>query len=105
MLNYEGDTARPETPCCDVCEKEADARLREEPSLIDFFRRNKRAYTIDDAARVLARAGNIRWSEGDAGRCTGRLVGEGKLKKLKSFFWDIFWKDKLTLGSAGETFR
>jgi ATP-dependent DNA helicase RecQ len=96
MLNYEGDTASPEALCCDVCEKEADARPREETSLIDFFRRNKRAYTINEAAAVLARAENIRWSEEDAGRCAGRLVRDGKLKKPKNIFWNVFWKDKLT---------
>jgi ATP-dependent DNA helicase RecQ len=96
MLNYEGDTDSPETLCCDVCEGEAGARPREELSLIDFFRRNKRAYTINEAAGILARAENIRWSEEDAGRCAGHLVREGKLKKPKSIFWKIFWKDKLT---------
>ena len=96
MLNYEGDTDSPETLCCDVCEGEADARLREELSLLDFFRRNKRAYTINEAAGILAQAENIRWSEEDAGRCVGRLVRDGKLKKPKNIFWKIFRKDKLT---------
>ncbi|MDR2051847.1 MAG: RecQ family ATP-dependent DNA helicase [Treponema sp.] len=96
MLNYEGDTASPETLCCDVCEKEADAHLREEASLLDFFRRNKRAYTINEAAGILARAENIRWSKEDAGQCVRHLAGGGKLKKPKNIFWRIFWKDKLT---------
>jgi ATP-dependent DNA helicase RecQ len=97
MLNYEGDTDSPETLCCDVCEKEADPRLREESGLIDFFCRNKRAYTINEAAGILARAENIRWSEEDAGRCAGCLIRDGKLKKPKNIFWNILWKDKLTL--------
>jgi ATP-dependent DNA helicase RecQ len=97
MLNYEGDTGSPETLCCDVCEKAAGTRLREESSLIEFFRRNKRAYTIGEAAAVLSRAENIHWSTEDAGHCAGRLVREGKVKSPKNIFWNVFWKDKLTL--------
>jgi ATP-dependent DNA helicase RecQ len=104
MLNYEGDTGSPEALCCDVCERAADTRLREESGLIDFFRRNRRAYTVDEAARILARAENIRWSEEDAAHCAGRLVRDGKLKKPKNVFWNIFWKGKLTPSrSSGET--
>jgi ATP-dependent DNA helicase RecQ len=104
MLNYEGDTARPETSCCDVCEQEAVTTLREETSLAGFFRRNKRAYTLSEAARILEQAENIRWSGEDAGRCVGRLLGDGKLKKPKNIFWNIFWKDKLTLPRPARRF-
>jgi ATP-dependent DNA helicase RecQ len=97
MLNYEGDTARPETLCCDVCGGDAGTMLREEASMAGFFRRNRRAYTVNEAAGVLERAENIRWSGEDAGRCVARLLKDGKLKKPKNILWKIFWKDKITL--------
>jgi ATP-dependent DNA helicase RecQ len=93
LLHYEGDNDNPESSCCDVCEKQAGADLREEASLRDFFRRNKRAYTLDEAVRVLARAENVRWSAEDAERSVIHLIKTGKLKKLNSFFW----KNKITV--------
>jgi ATP-dependent DNA helicase RecQ len=93
LLNYQGGGESPESFCCDVCEGEAGAELREEASLTDFFRKNKRAYTIDEAAAVLARAENIRWTEEDIKRCIRFLTGEGKLKKLGG----IFWKNRITV--------
>jgi ATP-dependent DNA helicase RecQ len=92
MLDYQGSADSPEEPCCDVCEGQAAATLREEPSLLDFFRRNKRVYTRDEAVRVLARAENIRWSEEDAGEAIKLLIGSGKLKVMK----DPAWKNKIT---------
>jgi ATP-dependent DNA helicase RecQ len=94
LLNYQGESESPQSPCCDVCQGEARAELREEPSLVDFFRKNKRAYTIDEAADVLSRAENIRWSGEDVKRCIRFLIGEGKLKKLPP----IFWKNSITVG-------
>ncbi|MDR0449641.1 MAG: RecQ family ATP-dependent DNA helicase [Treponema sp.] len=96
LLDYQGSAESPQSPCCDVCEKEARPELREEASLAGFFRRNKRAYTIDEAAAVLSRAENIRWSGEEARRCISFLIGEGKLKKLGG----IFWKNKITLGPS-----
>jgi ATP-dependent DNA helicase RecQ len=96
LLNYEGGGESPESPCCDVCEGEARVELREEPSLVDFFRKNKRAYTVNEAADVLSRAENIRWSGEDIKHCISFLIGEGKLKKLNN----IFWKDRITVQKA-----
>jgi ATP-dependent DNA helicase RecQ len=95
LLNYEGDSESPETQCCDVCENRSDTRLREEASLLDFFRRNKRAFTIDEAARVLSREETLRWSEEDAKRAINYLVKNKKLKILKG----IFWRNKLSPSS------
>jgi ATP-dependent DNA helicase RecQ len=93
MLNYEANTESPESRCCDVCEKQARAVMREEASLLDFFRRNKRAYTVDEAAHVLAQAENIRWSEEDARLSINHLIIKNKkLKKAKS----PLWRNKLT---------
>jgi ATP-dependent DNA helicase RecQ len=93
LLNYQGDSESPQSPCCDVCQGEAGAALREEPSLMDFFRKNRRVYTLDEAAGALARAENIRWSGEDIRRCISFLIGEGKLKKLPR----IFWKNRITV--------
>jgi ATP-dependent DNA helicase RecQ len=92
LLNYEGIHESPETLCCDVCEKEAKAVPREEASLIDFFRRNKRCYNINEAAHVLTCSENILWSEEDAKYAVNHLIRNGKLKRLKS----VFWKNKIT---------
>ncbi|MDR1637168.1 MAG: RecQ family ATP-dependent DNA helicase [Treponema sp.] len=98
MLDYQGESESPESPCCDVCEGEAGAELREEPSLTGFFRKNKRAYTLDEAADLLSRAENIRWSGEDVKRCIGFLIREGKLKKLPR----IFWKNRITVPGRPE---
>ncbi|MCL2373699.1 MAG: RecQ family ATP-dependent DNA helicase [Treponema sp.] len=94
LLDYEGETDSPETKCCDVCEKEASDGLREEHSLREFFRRNKRSHTANEAARILARAQNIRCSEEDASEAIHYLIKTGALKKLKN----PLWKNKITLG-------
>jgi ATP-dependent DNA helicase RecQ len=87
LLDYQGELDSPGSACCDVCEKEASIGLREEYSLVDFFHRNKRAYTAGEAARVLARAQNISWSEEEAGKAISYLVKTGKLKKMKKPLW------------------
>ena len=92
LLDYEGEKDSPGTRCCDVCEKEALAGLREEQSMRDFFRRNRRSYTAGDAARVLARAQNIRWSEEDAAEVINYLLKTGRIKKMKN----PLWKNKIT---------
>ncbi|MDR2370325.1 MAG: RecQ family ATP-dependent DNA helicase [Treponema sp.] len=97
LLNYEGDSESPGTLCCDVCENCSDPGLREEASVLDFFRRNKRSLTINEAARILGREEKLRWSEEDAKRVVNYLLGIGKLKKLKGFFW----KDRISLPHGG----
>jgi hypothetical protein len=76
-----------------VCEKQASAALREERSIYDFFRRNKRGYTTTEAAHVLAEAQNIRCSEDDASELINYFVKVGRLKRLKN----PLWKNKLTV--------
>jgi len=93
LLNYEGEKDSPGVSCCDVCDKESRAELREENVLVDFFRRNRRSYTACEASKVLARAENIRWSEEDAGDSINYLVKVGKLKKSGN----PFWKKKITI--------
>jgi ATP-dependent DNA helicase RecQ len=93
LLDYEGNDESPGALCCDVCENLADSRLREEARVVEFFRRNKRTYRINEAARVLSQAENIRWPEEDAKYAINYLLGAKKLKKLNN----IFWKNRVTI--------
>jgi len=86
MLDFDGNGAEnggesPETQCCDVCDHEASAALREESSVMDFFRRNKRCYSKIEAAGILAQSKNHFWSEKDAKQTIDHLLAEGRLKK------------------------
>jgi len=97
LLNYEGDGGKPEKFCCDVCSGEDASNspcteLREEQSLEDFFRRNRRAYTINEAARKLAQAETVHWSEEEAKEAIRALIQKGTLAKAKG----PLWKDKIT---------
>jgi ATP-dependent DNA helicase RecQ len=87
MLDYDNGGECPETQCCDVCEQQASATLREESSIVDFFRRNKRRYTPTEAASVLAQADTLRWSEKEAKLVIDHLMRGGKLKKAGNFLW------------------
>jgi ATP-dependent DNA helicase RecQ len=101
LLNYESAGDRPEKNCCDVCDTAAGtpagnaAALREEPALLDFFRRNRRAFTLNEAARILSEAENIRWSVEEAKQAVRELVG---LRKLR-ISGNPFWKNKLEVRS------
>ena len=77
----------PGSNCCDVCEKNACPGLREEKSLIEFFKRNRRSYSIGEAVKVLARGENIGWSEEEAREAVTYLVRTGKLKQSRNPLW------------------
>ena len=93
LLDYEGEKDSPGSSCCDVCDNSSHTELREEYSLLDFLCRNKRSYTADEAAGVLSRSENIRWSEDDAGEAIDELIRMGKIKKARN----PLWKNKLTI--------
>jgi len=96
LLNYDSGGEVPEHQCCDICQPENDKVkncLYEEPSVMEFFRRYKRCFTIEQAASVLAAGKTIRWSEEEASRVLGHLLKSKKLRRLRLFPW----KDKLTL--------
>jgi ATP-dependent DNA helicase RecQ len=95
LLDYEGERDSPGSSCCDVCDDQPDTRLREEHSLLDFFRRNKRCYSSAEAAKVLARSENIFWSEEDAGEAIDYLVKTGKIGRANN----LLWKNRLTVVS------
>jgi ATP-dependent DNA helicase RecQ len=94
MLDFNANGEVPEKNCCDVCEHEAGTELRETPSVLEFFRKNKRRFTQDKAASVLTAGESVRWSQEEANMVINHLLKEGKLKRLKFFLW----KDKLTMG-------
>ena len=97
LLNYESDGEVPEDLCCDVCCPEQNSQnsgnLREELSILNFFRKNKRRFTQAEASTVLAASETIRWSEEEVSRVISYMIKTGKLKRKKYFPW----KDKITV--------
>jgi ATP-dependent DNA helicase RecQ len=92
LLDHEESSpAKPEDRCCDVCSGESSPLLREERSLTDFFRRNRRCYTLEEAAVVLAGAETVNWSEDEAKEAVRALLQKKALKELE----DPFWKHKI----------
>jgi ATP-dependent DNA helicase RecQ len=92
LLNFDGNGAEtggesPETQCCDVCEHEASAMLREESSVLKFFRANKRCYTLNEAANILAESKSHFWSEEEARRTINHLLSANKIKELRNPLW------------------
>ena len=94
LLNYEGGGEKPPGECCDVCAERAQAELREEAPLSEFFRRNRRCYTLEEASLILAAAGggaphavDTLWTQAEAGLAVGALVKMGRLRKAKFFPW------------------
>jgi len=93
LLDYDGERDSPGSSCCDVCGGQSLTRLREEDSLLDFFRRNKRCYSRTEAAKALARSENIRWSEEEAAEAIDYLVKAGKIGRVNN----LLWKNKLAI--------
>ena len=99
LLDYNANGEVPEKNCCDVCHPKGSsyptdsAGLREETSVINFFRKNKRRFTFEEAVAALTAGATIRWSEKEAAAAAGYFLKTGKLKTLKYFPW----KNKITL--------
>ena len=87
LLDYKGDGGKPESECCDVCGGSAKAALREEESVVAFFRKNRRAYTMDEAASVLTGMALPRWTEEDVKKTILHLIGAERLKRISRFPW------------------
>jgi len=92
MLDFDGNGAdkggeSPETQCCDVCEHQASAALREESSVLNFFRKNKRCYSLNVAANKLAQSKSHFWSEEDAKQTINYFLAVGRLKESKNPLW------------------
>jgi len=93
LLNYDSGGEVPEKFCCDVCENKASAALREEMTVLNFFKKNKRRYTQERAAEILAAGKSLCWQEEEASEVIDHLIKNGKIKKYKRFPW----KNKLTV--------
>jgi ATP-dependent DNA helicase RecQ len=91
LLDYEGSGDIPEL-CCDVCEGQAHPYLREEKSVTGFIAAARRAYTVSEAARLLAASEQLRWSEEDAKLTVKELVKMNTLRILRN----PLWKNRLT---------
>jgi ATP-dependent DNA helicase RecQ len=93
MLNYEGENTKPEGECCDVCAGTARPALREEAPLLDFFRRNKRAFNLEEAGSALSDGQKTVWTQDDAKTAIRHLIRTGKIHRIRSYLW----KDKLSV--------
>jgi len=93
LLNYDSGGEVPEKLCCDVCEKKASDTLREETTVLSFLQKNKRRYTPEKAAGVLAMSEPLHWQEEEATAVINYLIKTGKIKKYKRFPW----KNKITI--------
>jgi ATP-dependent DNA helicase RecQ len=87
LLDYDSAGDSPETACCDVCENTASDKLREEESIINFFKKNHRCYTLNEATQILAQEENINISENEARQVIEKLISMNTLRKLKGFLW------------------
>lgn len=95
LLDYEGIRDHLESDCCDVCEGTAAHTLREEPGLIRFFKRNRRRYTLTEAAYRLSQTERFKWSREDAQNAIQYLMKNNTLRKSSNFLW----KGTLTINS------
>ena len=83
---------------CDVCRGGASDEYREKQSLINFIRRNRRRYNMQEASAILAENAPRGWSEGDFRNALKVLASEGSLGVSKH----VFWKGCLVLGKANQ---
>jgi ATP-dependent DNA helicase RecQ len=96
LLNYEGSGEKPPENCCDICEGRARAEPREETGLLQFFKRNRRAYSPEEAAAFLGDLEQFGWSSGEVKLVLDELIRLEKLRIMKN----PLWKGKITLPSA-----
>jgi ATP-dependent DNA helicase RecQ len=101
MLNYDSGGEVPEAHCCDVCEAHTgdaagEPSLREVKTVMDFFNNNKRRFTMEKAASVLAESESIRWSEEEAMAVISYLLKTDQIRKANP----LLWKSRLTPSSA-----
>ncbi|MCL2808464.1 MAG: RecQ family ATP-dependent DNA helicase [Treponema sp.] len=93
LLNFDGGKEVPQENCCDVCMQKASVLLREEESVMEFFRKNKRCFSQYEAAILLAESTTVRWSQEEAGYVINHLIKKRDLKVIKGFLW----KNKITI--------
>jgi len=109
LLNYEGALDSPGTMCCDVCESKLSRQnkargkipgsslpldmLREEAAVVDFIKRNRRLYTVNEAASLLGKAKNLKCSEHEAKELLNAVITLGKIRISRN----PLWKNRLTI--------
>jgi ATP-dependent DNA helicase RecQ len=108
LLNYEGAMDSPGTVCCDVCESKVRSKtpggkvpgsllplemLREEAAVVDFIKRNRRLYTVNEAASLLRKAKNLKCSEHEAKELLNSVITLGKIRISRN----PLWKNRLTI--------
>jgi ATP-dependent DNA helicase RecQ len=87
LLDYQGSGDKPPEHCCDVCDGKALPNLREEESMLWFFRKNKRAYTLEEATAILSDAEMLGWPTGEVKLVLNELVKTGKLRIMGRGLW------------------
>jgi ATP-dependent DNA helicase RecQ len=92
LLNYDSNGESPPEHCCDVCDHNMGIApmamgFREEERVLEFFRKKRRVYTLEEAAHVLAGAERIRWSEDEAKQVIRELIKMKKIREIKNFLW------------------
>ena len=87
LLNYTAERDYPETDCCDICRGKAASVPREENSILDFIRRNRRAYTIDEAAACIGSAEKSCCSEKEAKELLHSFIKTEKLFLYRNPLW------------------
>jgi ATP-dependent DNA helicase RecQ len=85
MLNYDGELARVEHGCCDVCDGVASGTHREEASVMDYIHRNARVFTRREAAERIA--GHCGCGTKEAAGLLAAMINEGKLRESKNWPW------------------
>jgi hypothetical protein len=86
-LDYQGEGDKPPEHCCDVCDNKAGAVLREEESILGFFKQHKRSYTLGEATVILAEMGHIGWTPGEVKLVLEELIKTGKLRVMGRGLW------------------
>ncbi|MDR3276364.1 MAG: RecQ family ATP-dependent DNA helicase [Treponema sp.] len=95
LLDYDSSGDCPGTACCDVCEGASRPQVREEASLLDFFRRNRRRYSLKEAVSVLAPPHNAPgWTPEEARTALRYLITSGRLRLCRN----PLWRGKISIG-------
>ncbi|MDR0910795.1 MAG: RecQ family ATP-dependent DNA helicase [Spirochaetaceae bacterium] len=101
LLDYEPPEPLPYNElCCDVCREENGGttkdtkitedtrfRFREVRSVLDFFKRNKRRYTLYEAVNVLSEFSAIPWTENEIKLLLNEMIRMKLIKKSRNPLW------------------
>jgi ATP-dependent DNA helicase RecQ len=86
LLNY-AEAESLQSDCCDVCAGRAVNTLREEASLIGFFKNRRRWYTLTEAAQAISQAARFSCSPEEAKQGVMQLIAQHTLRQLKHPLW------------------